>query len=672
MKKAIILAGLLIAAMQVSAAGGNASLSLQKDQSTGLFILNMRDSQGIRSFAMVFPTDKLPYSGDLNGCPQSRKIDNVLINEISDFKPMMKAVIVDCRGEETEFEISAPVSGVAQVKKVEPPPPPPPPTPTPTPQASQAGGQAAPATPVQTSGTPENLAYPIKELGGCESQEACKTYCDAPTNLERCIAFAETNGLLTKSEIERSKKFAEIIKSGGGPGGCKTEFSCKDYCSDVGKIDECVEFAEQNGLVSGVELEEMKKIQSVARRGVKFPGECTNRAACELYCKTPEHADECVAFAKEAGFMSEDEAKEMEKILPLMRSGKMPGGCLSKEACEAYCEDERNFDECVAFAEKAGLVSAKDLEIMRKTGGKGPGGCRGRACQTFCENPANQQACFEFGKQYGLISEEDLSRMEEGKRILREQLETGPPEIQECLKSVVDVNVLESEGFMGGPELGEKMRGCFEKMIPEGMQGQFEFGPGGEFTGPGGCKSREECEAYCTANPDACGFSGGGPSGQDYVGPGGCASQEECRTYCQEHPDECQGFGNDSDRGGEECVKQGGSWNGTTCNFPGSDQGTEECAKQGGSWDGTTCNFPQIDRGAEECTKQGGNWDGKTCNFPNSQQYQQQYQEEFRKQCESRGGIWDGAQCAAPTNFQQPPAELTPGSVYDAFLRLVR
>ena len=123
MKKAIILAGLLAAAMQVSAAGGNATLSLQKDKSTDLFILNMRDSQGIRSFALVFPTDKLPYSGDLGGCPPSRKTDNILINDPSDFKPMMKAVIVDCRGEETEFEISAPVDDMAQVKKIEPPPP---------------------------------------------------------------------------------------------------------------------------------------------------------------------------------------------------------------------------------------------------------------------------------------------------------------------------------------------------------------------------------------------------------------------------------------------------------------------------------------------------------------------------------------------------------------------
>ncbi|MDP3762535.1 MAG: hypothetical protein Q8Q97_00490 [bacterium] len=668
-RKAIILTGLLITAMQVSAAGGNASLTLQKDKSTDLFILNMRDSQGIRSFALVFPTDKLPYSGDLGGCPPSRKIDNVLINEISDFKPSLKAVIVDCRGEETEFEISQPENGIAQVKKIEPPPPPPPPpppTPTPAvPTTAPEGGVGAPTAAAPS--TPANLEYPIKELDGCESAEACKTYCDAPANLERCIAFAETNGLLTKGEIERGKKFAEIVKSGGGPGGCKTEASCKDYCSEVGRLDECVQFAESNGLVSGAELEEMKKIQNAVKRGAKFPGNCTNRAVCELYCKTPEHADECVAFAKEAGFLSEEESKEMEKILPLMRSGQMPGGCSTKESCEAYCEDESHFDECVAFAEKAGLISEKEREIMKKTGGKGPGGCRGRACQTFCENPANQQACFEFGKEYGLISEEDLQRMEEGKQLLRKQLESGPPEIQECLKSVIGEGGLESGGFVGGPELGEKMRECFEKLIPEGVQGQFEFGEGGEFKGPGGCQSREECEDYCKSNPEACGFGGDGGPGGGGAGssPGGCQSQEECEAYCQEHPDECGGGGGgfpggpggyQPPSGGFPTPPPGGSQSGAACpemlSRASCDAGEERFITYQSEDCGTYFSCRPVSQGSPTPLQQ-----------PSTDQYQQDYQKQYEEQYQQ--------QSQPPTNFQ-PPTELSPGSVYDAFLRLIR
>lgn len=554
----LLIASLMLLNSPVSAQSANATLSLNKDKSTGLFILNLRDSQGIKSFSIVFPTDKLPYSGDLNGCPQSKKIDNITISDPADFAPLMNAVILDCQGNETEFEITAPVDGIAQVKKASlPPPPPPPPSqpPTPTP-AAPSGEVGAPTTSAGVRTEPlADIQYPVKELGNCASKDACKTYCERPENIEKCVKFAEENNILSSKEIEKGKKFATVLKTGGGPGGCKTEKSCFEYCNSVDQIDECVKFAEDNGFMEKSELDEAKKIQSIIKSGKSLPGNCKNRTACEAYCKNPEHFDECIAFAKENGFMSDEEIKEAEKFLPLIKSGQTPGGCKSKEECEAFCEAEANFEECFNFAEKAGLISEKEREIMKKTGGKGPGGCRGRACQTFCDNPTNQKACFEFGKEHGLISDADLKRMEEGKKMLKEQLETGPPEIQECLKSVVDVNALESDAFMGGPELGEKMRACFEKMIPEGMKEQFEFGPGGEFRGPGGCKSREECEVYCKNNPAECGFEmpqgggpptggGGFPSGRDYVGPGGCATPEECIRYCTipEHEKECEGF----------------------------------------------------------------------------------------------------------------------------------
>lgn len=562
MKKIIsltsIFAALLIIGVAQSAEN-NSTLTLQKDKGNGLFILNMKDSQGIKSFSLVFPTDKLPYSGDLTGCPPSRKIDNITINDPSDFKPLMNAVILDCQGNETEFEIGAPENGVAQVKKAGIVPPPPPPIPATPPKPKEDKPATTESKPSEKGEIDPfaSIQYPIKELENCESKDACKTYCEKPANLDRCIAFAEANGLLKHDEIERGKKFSEIVKSGGGPAGCKTEKACFEYCNDVSRIDECVAFAEKNGFMEGKELEEAKKIQSIVRSGKSMPGNCKNRTACEAYCKNTEHMDECIAFAKESGFMSAEEIAEAEKFLPLMKSGQTPGGCKSREECDAFCNADDHFEECFAFADKAGIITDKEREIMKKTGGKGPGGCRGRACQTFCENPANEQACFEFAKQYGLISDEDLSRMEEGKRMLREQLEHGPPEIQECLKSIIGVPGLEAGGFVGGPELGMKMRECFEKLIPEGSRGQFEFGEGGEFHGPGGCKSREECEAYCKEHQEECG-SGGGSGQSGFSGPGGCTSQEECMAYCTDNPEACKDFQPPSGAGGGGFPRLGG------------------------------------------------------------------------------------------------------------------
>ena len=613
---AVIISALAI--LQATAYGaGNASLSVKLDKLSDLFVLNMSDAQGIGSFSFQpTGTDKLPYSGDLSGCPKNRKQDNVLFST-ADFKPFMKAVITDCSGGETEFEIYAPnESGVSKVVKIEKAAPPPPtlapaPVPSQTPSGASAESPAA-ANPLAT------LNYPIKELGDCASEKACKTYCESSANMERCIVFAEEHNLLPREEIARGKKFIEVVKGGGGPNGCKTENECESYCNDVSHINECVAFAEEHNFLGEKELAEAKKVKAVIDSGKKFPGDCRNKKACEAYCQSPDNIDECFAFAKETGFMSEEELKQAEKFIPLMKAGKSPGGCKTKETCEAFCDAEEHFDECVAFADEAGLLSQQEKDMIKKTGGKGPGGCRGRACQTFCDNPDNQDACFEFAKEHGLISEEDLKRAEEGMAFMRESMQNASPEVKECVEKIIGAPGLTGgepgKGLaFGGQEIGEKMRECFENIIPEGAQGDFKFGQEGEFQGPGGCKSQEECEAYCRENPRECLATG--------------------------------------DRGGEECVKQGGSWNGETCNFPGSDRGTEECAKQGGIWDGANCDFSNSQRPLQQP--------------PSQQQYQQQYQEEFRKQCESQGGVWDGKQCAPPTNF-------SPSSVLDALLRLIR
>ena len=160
--------------------------------------------------------------------------------------------------------------------------------------------------------------------------------------------------------------------------------------------------------MEGKELDEAKKIQGIVKSGKSLPGNCKNRTACEAYCKNSEHMDECIAFAKEAGFMSAKEIEEIEKFLPLIKSGQTPGKCKSKEECEAFCEAENNFEECFNFAEKAGLITEKEREMMKKTGGKGPGNCRSReACDAYCKDEAHIDECIDFAVRAGLISQED-------------------------------------------------------------------------------------------------------------------------------------------------------------------------------------------------------------------------------------------------------------------------
>ena len=53
-----------------------------------------------------------------------------------------------------------------------------------------------------------NIQYPVKELGNCKDEAACKAYCDKPKNMKACIDFAEKNNLMSKEEVERLKNEA--------------------------------------------------------------------------------------------------------------------------------------------------------------------------------------------------------------------------------------------------------------------------------------------------------------------------------------------------------------------------------------------------------------------------------------------------------------------------------
>lgn len=337
----------------------------------------------------------------------------------------------------------------------------------------------------------ESVQYPVAELGGCANENECRAYCDKPDNIEKCISFAEKHNLLGKDELKKGKKFAEIIKSGGGPGGCKNEKSCEDYCGDVSKIRECIEFAEKNGMMDANELEEAKKIDRALQSGGKLPGGCKNRQACESYCRSKEHIEECFSFAKQHGLISEEEIKEAEKMIPLIKNGATPGQCRTKEECEAYCNEDENLDECIDFASKNGLVTEQELEIMKKTGGRGPGGCRARACETFCQKPENREACINFAKENGLLSEEQMQTMREETGHVRKALENAPPEVRECVENNAP-GLLEGDSYGDGFEvsIGERIRECFQRQRPP------------ENSMP--CSNREECDAYCRANPNEC------------------------------------------------------------------------------------------------------------------------------------------------------------------------
>ncbi len=382
--------------------------------------------------------------------------------------------------------------------------------------------------------TAADIVYPVAELGNCKDEAACRAYCDKPENTKVCLSLAEKYNLVSKEELQRAKKFSAI---GTGPGGCKTQEACETYCNDMSRIDECVAFAEKNDMMPPKELEEAKKIQVAIKKGVKpppcgnkkacdaycsesshmeecvtfaeaagfippeelqqakkmleavkkgaKPPPCNGKEACDAYCSEPEHMEACMEFAIAAGFVSQDEAKEMEQVLGAIKKGAKPPPCKGKNECDKWCEEsEANMAQCIDFAAAAGFMNEKDAEMARKTGGKGPGGCKGKEeCEAFCNNPANQETCFNFGKEHGMISEEDLRQMEEGKQHMTEGLNSAPAEVMDCLVSKVGSELVEkmkAGTAMPSKEMGEAMGECFGKMgPPPGAGGQGGSGGAG-------------------------------------------------------------------------------------------------------------------------------------------------------------------------------------------------
>ncbi len=162
-----------------------------------------------------------------------------------------------------------------------------------------------------TSDALSKLIYPIIELGGCKDRADCKIYCDDSANIVICVSYAEKNNLFSQEDLQVAKKF--VATGGKGPGSCNGKEECQAYCEDKVHIDECISYAEDNGLMSEQEVQKAKKVQAAIKKGVKFPA-CTNKKECDTYCEESSHMEECMTFAKEAGFLSDKELENAEKF----------------------------------------------------------------------------------------------------------------------------------------------------------------------------------------------------------------------------------------------------------------------------------------------------------------------------------------------------------------------
>ena len=185
-----------------------------------------------------------------------------------------------------------------------------------------------------TSSAVSNLIYPIAELGNCQSQADCKIYCDVAANTAACVDYAKKNNLLAPADLQAAENF--LAAGAKGPGGCSGQAECQAYCDDNAHIDECVSYAEANGLMSTQDLQKAKKVQAAIANGIKLPA-CKNKTDCDSYCAEAAHMQECITFAQNAGLLSGQELQDAQKVLTALEKGVSPLPCQGKDACDTYC-----------------------------------------------------------------------------------------------------------------------------------------------------------------------------------------------------------------------------------------------------------------------------------------------------------------------------------------------
>lgn len=319
---------------------------------------------------------------------------------------------------------------------------------------------------------PDEIIYPIADLGNCESRSECRLYCEEPENIEACTAFAEGHGLIQPERAREARKLS-VLSSEGGPGGCSSPGECRTYCNDISNIDECVAFAERIGMDAS-HYEKAVRIRDALKGGESTPGSCTTREECAEYCREFRNLGQCVSFAERSGLSDEDQLERAERTLELLESGETPGACTSKRECREYCKDPTHIEECVAFGEEIGALSERQAEILRRTRGAGPGGCSGNeACERYCNIPENRETCFGFALENGLVEDGVIDDYTEKMGRLRLIIDEAPARVRNCLAERVgerNFDRILSNSYIPGPRVIERMLVCFEGYNPNSDQ----------------------------------------------------------------------------------------------------------------------------------------------------------------------------------------------------------
>lgn len=298
--------------------------------------------------------------------------------------------------------------------------------------------------------------------------------------------------VLAKAETNAGIASADIQYPIADLGNCQSKDACKTFCDKPANTTACLAFAEKNNLMTENEIDSAKKFLNSSEKG---PGGCTTKDSCQSYCDNISNINECVAYAEKTGILSPQELEEAKLVQSAIAKGVKPPACKNKKECDVFCESPENMNACISFGEAAGFLKGKDLEDAKKmqaaiARGAIPPRCRGKeACDTYCSQPDNIEKCMTFAKAAGFMSPEEEKNSEQVLNAIRKGVKPPPCRGKE-----------ECDAYCGEASHIEE---CIAFSVAAGFMSEKDAEmarkTGGK--GPGGCKGKEECDAFCQ-NPD--------------------------------------------------------------------------------------------------------------------------------------------------------------------------
>jgi len=326
--------------------------------------------------------------------------------------------------------------------------------------------------------TLSNITFPIQELQGCASLDACRVFCDDFKNSNACFSFAEKKGLIKKADAQKALKFIQSVVTGDVPvSGCTDQHDCANQCALPENQSQCLRWAKDKGFITNIpKLSGPSAPQAQDTSQVEAsPTENTDQAVSNE-SNTPE-PEASVAVVPETTSVSkkndslttetpapsdqenqnQDQNPDQnlqnptdtqdntpsdqtlpetgqkndsykQKIEGVLTQENGPGGCTTVDECATFCSQSQHGVACLDFAKKHGLMSDQEIQKAEQLINRyGPGGCIGQSCQIYCSTVNHQEECLKFALDNHFISPTEADNIRNSQKLQRGLKTFGGP-----------------------------------------------------------------------------------------------------------------------------------------------------------------------------------------------------------------------------------------------------